>query len=87
MPLTALPYKKQPAVTYMGLYKGKVVLLVSTGVKSASGEGKCASGEGEGSCQLLELEPGFPETFVYGVGETEYTLKVLKYEMVVLRRY
>jgi hypothetical protein len=88
MPYTPLPFKKQPVVTYMGpSKKGKAVLLVSTRVTSASGEGKCLSGEEEkGTCQLLEVEPGFPETFVYGANEVKYTIKVLRIEPVVIRR-
>ncbi len=88
MPYTPLPFKKQPVVTYMGPSKtGKAVLLVSTRVTSASGEGKCLSGEEEeGTCQLLEVEPGFPETFVYGANEVKYTIKVLRIEAVVIRR-
>lgn len=84
MPLKPLPGKDRPVVTYMGVSKGKVLLLVSTNVKSESGEGKCVSGEE--ACQLLEVEPGFPETFVYGPGEVSYTIKVLKVKLVILRR-
>lgn len=89
MPYSPLPYKKQPAVVYMGpTTKGKVALLVSNRVTSVSGEGKCLSGEEEeGTCQLLEVEPGFPETFVYGANEVHYTIKVLKLWTVVLRRF
>ncbi|HET7177227.1 MAG TPA: hypothetical protein VFI63_00920 [Solirubrobacterales bacterium] len=84
MPLKPVPGKDRPVVTYMGVSKGKVLLLVSTNVKSESGEGKCVSGEE--ACQLLEVEPGFPETFVYGPGEVSYTIKVLKVKLVIVRR-
>lgn len=97
LPLTPLPGKKAPVVTYMGPSKtGKALLLISTKVSSISGEGKCVLGEvsgevsggvsGEGACQLLEVEPGFPATFVYGANEVHYTIKVMKIELVVIRR-
>lgn len=89
LPQTSLPGKKAPVVTYMGLSRkaaekhhvAKALLLVSDKVKSVSGEAKCVSG-GE-VCQLLEVEPGSPVTFVYGANETRYTIKVLKVELVV----
>jgi hypothetical protein len=82
-PLTALPGDKAPVVTYMGpSQKGKPVLLVSTDVRSEFGEAICLSGSEV--CQLLELELGMPETFVYGANETRYTINVLKIEKVVV---
>jgi hypothetical protein len=89
LPQTSLPGKKAPVVTYMGLSRkaaekhhvAKALLLVSDKVKSVSGEAKCVSG-GE-VCQLLEVEPGSPVTFVYGANETRYTIKVLKVALVV----
>jgi len=89
LPQTSLPGEKAPVVTYMGLSRkaaekhhvAKALLLVSDKVKSVSGEAKCVSG-GE-VCQLLEVEPGSPVTFVYGANETRYTIKVLKVELVV----
>jgi hypothetical protein len=92
-PLRALPWKKVPAVTYLGTSKGKPALLVSPRVDSISGEGTCLSGEqpaeeGEESfnCQLLEVEPGFPVTFVYGFNEVHFTIKVLAVKLVVIGR-
>ncbi len=32
------------------------------------------------TCQLLEVEPGFPETFVYGANDVRYKINVLKIE-------
>lgn len=82
LPLTSLPGEKTPVVTYMGpSHKGKPIVLVSTDVRSEFGEGICVSG-GE-VCQLLELELGMPETFVYGPGLTHYTITVLKIGRVV----
>lgn len=85
LPLTELPGEKAPVVTYMGLSKkGKALLLVSTDVRSVFGEGRCISGDDV--CQLLEVEPGFPQTFVYGANEVRYTINVLKIVVVVLER-
>jgi hypothetical protein len=81
LPLTPLPGAKVPVVTYMGpSKKGKPLLLVSRDVKSIFGEGKCL--EGDETCQLLEVELGFPVTFVYGANETRYKINVLKIEPV-----
>lgn len=88
LPYTQLPGKKAPVVAYMGpSKKGNPVLLVSNLVTSTLGEGKCLTGGegGEGkACELFEVEPGFPETFVYGANEVHYTIKVTKIELVVV---
>jgi hypothetical protein len=85
LPLTELPGEKAPVVTYMGSSKkGKALLMVSNDVKSTFGDAKCISGDDV--CQLLEAEPGFPITFVYGAGEARYTVKVLKIYPVVTGR-
>lgn len=89
LPQTALPGDKTPVVTYMGLSRKttkkdelpKVLLLVSGDVKSVFGEMKCVSGDD--NCQLIEVEPGFPVTFVYGENEVHYTINVQKVELVV----
>jgi hypothetical protein len=82
LPLTKLPGDKQPVATYMGRSKhGFPLFLVSSKVKSVFGESKCVSGDD--SCQLLEVEPKFPITFVYGANEVRYTFNVLKIELVV----
>jgi hypothetical protein len=85
LPLTPLPGEKAPVVTYMGSSKkGKALLMVSSEVKSTFGDAKCISGDD--ICQLLEAEPGFPTTFVYGYNETRYTINVLKIFPVVTGR-
>jgi hypothetical protein len=87
LPQTALPGEKAPVVTYLGPARkgkkatGKVLMMVSNDVKSVFGETKCVSGDEV--CQLLEVEPGFPVTFVYGENEVHYTINVLKIELVV----
>jgi hypothetical protein len=82
LPLTRLPGDKQPVATYMGRSRhGFPLFLVSSKVKSVFGESKCVSGDD--SCQLIEVEPKFPITFVYGANEVRYTFNVLKMELVV----
>jgi hypothetical protein len=88
---TPLPSEKVPVVTFMGPARtqdnkatGRVLLLVSNEVTSVFGEAKCVSGEDV--CQLLEVEPGFPVTFVYGENEVRYTINVLKLDLVVIAR-
>lgn len=83
VPPAALPSEKTQAVTYMGLSPKtrKPFFLVSDEVSSIFGEGTCLSGAA--SCQLIELEPAFPETFVLGDGATRYKITVLKSYPVV----
>jgi hypothetical protein len=86
LPQTALPGDKAPVVTYMGASTkkpGRAVFLVSTNVKSVFGETSCTN-KTEDFCQLIEVEPGFPMTLVYGFNEVRYTVNVLKLELVPL---
>lgn len=91
LPQTPLPGEKAPVVTYLGaskkmtsLDRPKVLLLVSPDVKSVFGDAHCVSGTE--ICQLLEVEPGFPEVFVYGDNEVRYTINILKAGLVVTNR-
>lgn len=91
LPQTALPGEKAPVVTYMGPGRtkdnkatGKVLLLVSNDVQSVFGETRCVTGDEV--CQLIEVEPGFPVTFVYGENEVRYTINVLKLDLIVVGR-
>lgn len=79
-----LPGAKQQVVTYMGLSpKTKVpLLLVSDQVSAVYGEAKCLSGEG--SCQLLEVLPGLPVTFVYGAADVRYKVLITAVKPVIL---
>jgi hypothetical protein len=87
---TPLPGPANPVVTFMGLsreaaekhHQQKALFVVSDEVSKISEGGKCLS-RGEGLCQLLEVEPDVPITFVYGPGETRYTIKVLKIQLFV----
>jgi hypothetical protein len=85
---TPIPGPKTPVVTFLGLAREaaekdeeKALLLVSDDVVRVSENAECASGR-EG-CQLIEAKPGVPITFVYGPGETKYTIKVLKIDLIV----
>jgi hypothetical protein len=80
--LTMLPARQTPAATYMGLSNDgkKALFVVSSDVVSLFGEGKCVIGSQ--SCQLLMLEPGLPETFVYGPQEHTYRIELLKIDQV-----
>jgi hypothetical protein len=82
MPTTPLPGEKAPVVTYMGVGKGakNALLMVSSNVESIFGDAKCLSGTD--ACQLLEVEPGMPETFIYGNNHVRYKVNVLKVEAV-----
>lgn len=87
LPSAALPSEKTQAVVYMGPSpKTKQPgLLISDGVTAIFGEGKCLLGEQ--ICQLLEVEPGMPETFVFGPDSTRYKIVVLNPRPVVVGTY
>jgi hypothetical protein len=81
-PLTPLPGEKAPVVTYLGanLQTGKALLMVSKDVTATFGEAECVSGTD--SCELLEVEKGFPEIFEYGPNHVRYKFNVIKLEVV-----
>ena len=80
--LTALPSRSTPAAIFMGVSEDgkKALLLLSSSVDSVFGEGLCLLG-GQ-TCQLLELEPGLPETFVYGPHNLTFKIELLKIHLV-----
>jgi hypothetical protein len=80
--LTMLPSRKVPALTFMTVSKDekKVLMLVNDNVRGLFGDGVCVVGTD--SCQLLALEPGIPETVVYGADERTYRIEVLKLHFV-----
>jgi hypothetical protein len=77
-PLTMLPSHETPALTYLGPSKDgkKALMLVSDKVTSIFGDSLCVTGSE--ACQLLALEPGIPETVVYGANERTYRIELLK---------
>ncbi len=76
--LTMLPSRKVPAAVFMGTTADgkKALLLVSSDVESIFGDGQCVVGSK--TCQLLALETGLPETFVYGPQSHTYRIEILK---------
>ncbi len=82
LPTTPLPGKKTEVVNYLGLSPKtrKPLFLVSTDVTGVFGEGKCAAGTDV--CQLIELAPGFPQTFVHGTDGDRYKITVTDVEVV-----
>jgi hypothetical protein len=83
LPPTTLPGAKAPVITYMGLGAKEhlPMFLISDDVSAVFGEGKCVSGTG--ICQLIELEPGMPEVFVFGENDVRYKIVVTKIEPVI----
>ncbi|MEX2108382.1 MAG: hypothetical protein WD827_05805 [Solirubrobacterales bacterium] len=81
--LTMLPSRESPAVTYMGVTRDakKAVMLISSDVTGAFGDGVCVAG-GSKTCQLMALEPGIPETFVYGGKRLTFRIEVLKIQLL-----
>jgi len=77
-PLTPLPGKKKPVVTYLGrgASPGRALFSVSNDVSAVYGEAKCVSGTD--TCEVLELEPDFPVTFVYGASQDRYKITLKK---------
>jgi hypothetical protein len=77
IPVAPLPSQKVQAVAYMGTSPetNHPILLISDAVTAIFGDGRCLSGAE--TCQLLELEPGIPETFVFGPESTRYKLVLL----------
>ena len=80
--LTMLPSRETPAVIYMGSTKDakKALMLVSSDVTSIFGDAKCVLGSK--TCQLLAMEPGIPETFVYGATGKTFKIELLKVHLV-----
>lgn len=80
--LTMLPSRKTPALTFMTVSKDekKVLMLVNDNVRGLFGDGVCVVGTD--TCQLLALEPGIPETVVYGADERTYRIEILKLHFV-----
>jgi len=83
--LTMLPDRKHPAAIFMGVSSDskKALLLVSSDVRAVFGDARCIVGSR--SCQLLALEPGLPETFVYGARGKTYRIELLRIHRVVSR--
>ncbi len=80
--LTMLPGRTEPALTFMDVSKDekKILMLVSDKVTGLFGDGVCVVGSER--CQLLALEPGIPETVVYGPQEHTFRIELLKLHLL-----
>jgi hypothetical protein len=80
-PLTMLPSRSVPALTYMGPSKDgkKALMLVSSDVTALFGDSACVVGSQ--TCQLLALEPGLPETVVFGPNAKTYRIELQKLQL------
>jgi hypothetical protein len=83
VPPALLPSEKAQVATYMGISPKtqQPLFLISDAVSALYGEAKCLSGAE--ACQLIEVAPGLPMTYVYGPNDTRYKITVLKVEPVV----
>lgn len=86
LPPAPLPSEKEQAVTYMGISPKtqQPLFLISDAVSSLFGEAHCLSGAE--TCQLIEVAPGLPMTYVYGPSSTRFKITVLKVEPVAAGR-
>ena len=80
--LTMLPSRQAPALVFVGPSRDakKAIMLVSTNVKGIFGDAVCVLGTE--TCQMMALEPGIPETFVYGGNEKTFRITLLKMRLL-----
>ena len=80
--MTMLPSRSVPALTFIGVTKDakRAVMLVSDKVTGLFGDGVCIVGSE--ACQLIALEPGLPETVVYGGDSRTYRIEVTKLRLL-----
>jgi hypothetical protein len=80
--LTMLPSRETPAFVFMGATKDgkKALMVVSPDVDAVFGDAKCILGSE--TCELLILEPGLPETVVFGGAEKTYKIELRKIHLV-----
>jgi len=80
--LTMLPSRDVPALTFMGVTKDqkRALMLVSDKVTGLFGDGVCVVGSE--TCQLIALEPGLPETVVYGADARTYRIELLDLQLL-----
>ncbi|HVY78492.1 MAG TPA: hypothetical protein VG898_08310 [Solirubrobacterales bacterium] len=80
--MTMLPSRSVPALTFIGVTKDekRAVMLVSDRVSGLFGDGICVVGSE--ACQLLALEPGLPETVVYGADSRTYRIELIKLRLL-----
>jgi hypothetical protein len=80
--LTMLPGRKTPAVIFIGpsADEKKALMLVSSNVTAMFGDAVCVLG-GE-TCEMVALEKGVPETFVYGGNERVFRIELEEIHLV-----
>jgi hypothetical protein len=80
--MTMLPSHAVPALTFIGVTKDtkRAVMLVSDKVTGLFGDGVCIVGSE--ACQLIAMEPGLPETVVYGADSRTYRIEVMKLQLL-----
>lgn len=80
--LTMLPGRDTPAVVFIGPSsdRKKALMLVSSNVTAVFGDATCVLG-GE-TCEMVALEPGVPETFVYGGNQRIFKIELQKLRLV-----
>lgn len=80
--MTMLPSRSVPALTFIGVTKDEknAVMLVSDKVTGLFGDATCIVGSE--ACQLISLEPGVPETVVYGADSRTYRIELLKLRLI-----
>jgi hypothetical protein len=80
--LTMLPGSQTPAAIFIGPTSDekKALMLISSNVTAVFGDAVCALG-GE-TCEMLALEKGIPETFVYGANRRIFRIELLKIRLV-----
>jgi hypothetical protein len=81
--LDMLPSRGTPVVAFLGLGESadKAVFVVSSDVVMTDGDGNCAGGGGDGTCQFVELQPGDQRFFHLGDGSI-HRLRVLDTDVV-----
>ena len=79
--LTTLPDRGTPAAVFISVSKdGRRACDALRELKAVFGEEHCLLGSQ--ACQLLALEPGIPETFVYGPHERTFRIELLKLHLI-----
>ncbi|MEZ5078756.1 MAG: hypothetical protein R2725_15105 [Solirubrobacterales bacterium] len=79
---TMLPSRSTPALVFVGATKDekKALFVVSSDVESLFGDARCVLGSQR--CQMIVMEPGLPETIVYGRGGRTFRIELIKVGLI-----
>lgn len=79
---TMLPSRDTPALVFVGASKDqkKALFVVSSDVEAIFGDAQCVLGSQR--CEMLALEPGLPETVVYGRGGRSFRIELLEVGLI-----